>query len=95
MIIRLATQRALYPKGPESLLSFQNKGLPDPSDDDDDIGSNAGMDPQTVDPCVPPPNARESVPKGSSNRGLYRGDTLVIELRNAQEFNLLYRRLRR
>ena len=54
------------------------------------------MDPQTVDPCVPPPNARsEFLPKGSPNRGLYRENTLVIELRNAQELGPLYRRLRR
>ena len=54
------------------------------------------MDPQTIDPHIPPPNARsEFLPKGSFNRGLHYRDTLVIELRNAQELGPLYRRLRR
>ena len=42
------------------------------------------MDPQTIDPYIPPPNARsEFLPKGSPNRGPYRKDTLIVELRNA------------
>ena len=45
--------------------------------------ADAGMDLEPTDPYVPPPNARESVPKGSPNRSLYHRDTLVIELRNA------------
>ena len=53
------------------------------------------MDPKPIDSYISPPNARESIPKGSPNQGSHRGDTLVIELRNAQELNPLYRRLRR
>ena len=78
--MRLATRRALYPKGLKSLLSFQNKGLLDPSNDDDTRSNtsidpkttdshiaDASMDPKPIDPYVPPPNAKESVPKGSPN----------------------------
>ena len=82
MVTQSAAQRALSLKGLESLFSFQNKGLPSPSNNDDNIGSNVSMDSQTIDPRIPPLNARESIPKGSPNRGLYRGDTLVVELRN-------------
>ena len=54
----------------------------DPKTTDSRI-ANASIDPKPIDPYILPPNARESVPKGSPNRVLYRGDTLVIELRNA------------
>ena len=80
----------------------------DPSNDDDtrsDTGTDpkttdsrtadAGTDPEPTDPRAPPPDARESVPEGSPNRGPPRGDTLVAELRNAQELDPLCRRLRR
>ena len=96
MVTRSAARRALSPKGPKSLFSFQNKGLLDPSNDDDTRSdtsmdpkttdsriADASMDPEPIDPRVPPPDARESVPKGSPNRGPPRGDTLVVELRNA------------
>ena len=54
----------------------------DPETTDSRI-ADASMDPKPTDPYVPPPNARESVPKGSPNRGPPHGDTLVVELRNA------------
>src|SRR5437667_1093515 len=45
VVTRLAARRALSPKGPESLFSFQNEGLLDPSDDDD-TRSDASTDPE-------------------------------------------------
>ena len=81
MVTRLAARRALSLKGPKSLFSFQNRGLLDPSNDDNDTRSDvsidpettdfyiadASMDPEPTDPRVPLPNTRESILKGSPN----------------------------